>query len=146
MKTRLLTTSELLAGKTKLTSLDYRAVLSKCRETDLVYMDPPYQGVCGNRDCRYQPTITHEQFCAELQTLNDRNIRYIISYDGRTGNKAYGEPMPDSLNLHHLELPAGRSTQATLLGRDCETFESLYLSPNLEPAIPELANSQLSLW
>jgi DNA adenine methylase len=146
MNARISAASELLAGKTEISSLDYRDVLSKCSESDLIYMDPPYQGVCGNRDCRYQPTITHEQFCAELRKLNDRNIRYIISYDGRTGDKEYGQPMPGSLNLHHLELPAGRSTQATLLGRDCETFESLYLSSNLEPAIPELASSQRLLW
>lgn len=31
----------------------------------------------------------------------------------------------------HLHIHAGRSSQSTLLGRDCETVESLYLSPAL---------------
>ena len=56
---------------------------------------------------------------------------YAVSYDGRTGDKVYGEPMPESLELRHLELKVGRSTQATLLGRDDVTYEGFYLSPAL---------------
>ena len=37
--------------------------------------------------------------------------------------------------LAHIEVHAGRSTQATLLGRDDDTYESLYLSPALAKAI-----------
>ena len=59
----------------------------------------------------------------------------VVSYDGRTGEKTYGEPLPRSLNLVHIEVHAGRSTQATLLGRDHDTYESLYLSPALAEAI-----------
>ena len=36
--------------------------------------------------------------------------------------------MPETLGLVHIEVHAGRSTQATLLGRDHDTYESLYLS------------------
>jgi DNA adenine methylase len=39
--------------------------------------------------------------------------------------------LPDHLDLTHMELEAGRSSQATLLGRDDATFESLYISPVL---------------
>ena len=66
-----------------------------------------------------------------LDGLNSRGLRYAISYDGRTGEKTYGEPLPRYLNLSLIELEAGRSTQATLLGRSDETVESLYLSPSL---------------
>lgn len=55
----------------------------------------------------------------------------LVSYDGRTGEKTHGERLPDDLNLTLIELYAGRSTQATLLGRDDVTIESLYLSPRL---------------
>src|SRR3990172_7867819 len=94
-------------------------------------MAPPYQGVCGNRDQRYLPKVDHKQFCAELHKLNDRQVRFVVSYDGRTGTKVYGEPLSSSLGLRHIEVFAGRSTQATLLGRDDVTYESLYLSPAL---------------
>jgi DNA adenine methylase len=33
--------------------------------------------------------------------------------------------------MYRLEIEAGRSTQATLLGRDDVTYESVYLSKNL---------------
>ncbi|MBN2210493.1 MAG: DNA adenine methylase [Sedimentisphaerales bacterium] len=146
MRRRIEHVSYLLQGRTLITTLDYKEVLKKCKLGDLIYMDPPYQGVCGDRDQRYLPKIDHDEFCTELEKLNKRNICYIISYDGRTGDKTYGQPLPDSLNLTHLELEAGRSTQATLLGRSDITYESLYLSPNLTPAEVTEREVQLSLW
>jgi len=63
--------------------------------------------------------------------LNARDISYIVSYDGRTGEKVHGRSMPRDLRLRHIELEAGRSSQETLLGREAVTYESLYLSPAL---------------
>jgi DNA adenine methylase len=60
--------------------------------------------------------------------LNQKNIHFIISYDGRTGEKKYGEQLPLSLGLIKFEIAAGRSTQATLLRRNEETIESLSLA------------------
>ena len=94
-------------------------------------MDPPYQGVCGNRDSRYLQSVQFCEFVQALDGLNRRGIRYLVSYDGRTGDKIFGKQLPDDLNLTLIELYAGRSTQATLLGRDDVTIESLYLSPSL---------------
>jgi DNA adenine methylase len=135
MRNRILGASSLLRHRTELTSNDYREVLASCDSTDLIYMDPPYQGVCKNRDNRYCPKIEHEEFCDSLAILNDKGCRYLVSYDGRMGEKTYGEPLPKRLKLLHIEVHAGRSTQATLLGKDCDTFESLYLSPALADAI-----------
>lgn len=131
MRRRLVQTAGLLADRTVVTGKDYTSVLAACTPRDLVYMDPPYQGVCGQRDSRYLPPFGHDAFCRELEQLNARGIKYIVSYDGRTGDKSFGEPLPASLQLRHLEVCAGRSTQATLLGRTDVTYESLYLSPAL---------------
>ena len=131
MRRRILATSSLLSKRTRLTAWDYKLVLNQCTDEDLVYMDPPYQGVCGEGDRRYLPTVERDEFCDQLAELARRNIMFAVSYDGRTGDKTYGEPLPDSLGLTHLEIQAGRSTQATLLGRDDVTYESLYLSPRL---------------
>lgn len=128
---RVMQTSGLLSGKTKLTCSDYRDVLKKAKKSDLIYMDPPYQGVCGKRDSRYAPSVTHAEFCEALADLVEKDALFIVSYDGRTGDKTFGEPMPDSLKLTHIEIDAGVSTQATLLGRNDRTVESLYLSPAL---------------
>ncbi|MFN3165745.1 MAG: DNA adenine methylase [Phycisphaeraceae bacterium] len=147
MRGRIETASELFRGTTVLTSVDYREVLQDCTSNDLVYMDPPYQGVTGKRDQRYLPTIVHEEFCEALAELNRREVPYAVSYDGRTGDKIYGQPMPRSLNLTHLELVAGRSTQATLLGRADITYEGFYLSPALADTIKmPVTKKQLAMW
>ena len=135
MHRRITCASGLLRERTCLTSWDYKEVLQNCKEDDLVYMDPPYQGVCGQRDQRYLPKFDHSEFCDELASLNSRNIKFALSYDGRTGGRAYGEPLPESLRLIRLEIPAGRSTQATLLGREEMTYESLYLSSALTSSL-----------
>jgi DNA adenine methylase len=135
MRERIMGASALLRGRTEVSACDYREVLASCTSADLVYMDPPYQGVCRNRDNRYCPKIDHAEFCDSLAGLNDKGCMYVVSYDGRTGEKTYGEPLPRRLNLVHIEVHAGRSTQATLLGRDHDTYESLYLSRALAKAI-----------
>ncbi len=124
-----------LRGKTVITSHDYRDVLANVRRDDVIYMDPPYQGVCGERDARYFSGVQFEEFVSALEDLNVREIRYALSYDGRTGDRTYGRELPAELNLTLIELDAGRSTQATLLGRQDVTVESLYLSPNLAKEI-----------
>jgi len=131
MRLQILGTSYYLKGKTAITSVDYRDILEKATPIDLVYMDPPYQGVCGNRDSRYLQSVPFGEFVQALDELNRRRIRYLVSYDGRTGDKTFGKPLPDDLSLTLIELYAGRSTQATLLGRSDVTIESLYLSPSL---------------
>ncbi|MBI5143295.1 MAG: DNA adenine methylase [Nitrospirae bacterium] len=131
MRANIFGVSSLLKGRAIFSSLDYRDVLEKAGVTDLVYMDPPYQGVCGERDSRYYSGISHDKFIAALERLNSRGISYIVSYDGRRGDKTFGEPLPVSLGLTRIELHAGRSSQATLLGRDELTYESLYLSSAL---------------
>ncbi len=140
--------SSLLRGKTIVTSLNYEDVLANVRGDDVVYMDPPYQGVGGERDSRYFAGIAFDDFVAELETLNHRRIRYLVSYDGRLGSRTYGKPLPQKLNLTLVELEAGRSSQATLLGRSEITVESLYLSPALadeleaQPAIHRRRNGE----
>jgi len=127
----ILSVSKLLFEKTTTSSADYKEVLSLAKSTDLVYMDPPYQGVCATGDPRYFSGIDFDEFMQELKQLNKRNVPFILSYDGRTGKKSYGQSLPEELGVYRLEIDAGRSTQATLLGRDDVTFESVYLSKNL---------------
>lgn len=131
MKDDIFAVSSLLKNKTTLTSADYKQVLKKATSKDFVYMDPPYQGVCATGDPRYFSGIDFDEFMQELKNLNSRDVPFILSYDGRTGKKSYGKNLPDELGMYRLEVEAGRSTQATLLGRDEVTIESVYLSHNL---------------
>jgi DNA adenine methylase len=127
----ILAVSKLLIGRTTITSQDYREVLAGATTRDLVYMDPPYQGVCTGRDSRYYSGIDPAGFVSALDQLNKRDISFIVSYDGRTGDKSFGAELPIELNLVKIEVEAGRSSQATLLGDAATTYESLYLSPAL---------------
>ncbi len=120
--------SALLKGRISVSCLHYQDMLADIEKTDLVYMDPPYQGVCGERDSRYYSGIDHDEFVAFLHELNKKEVPYLISYDGRCGSRTYGKELPDSLKLKRMEIEAGRSSQATLLGKKEITRESLYLS------------------
>ena len=61
----------------------------------------------------------------------NKGIPYILSFDGRTGDKTFGEPLPENLCLTKIEVNAGRSSQATLLNRNEITYEAIYISPSL---------------
>jgi DNA adenine methylase len=123
--------AELLAGRTEVQAADYVDVLADAGAGDLVYLDPPYQGVSGGRDPRYVAGVDLPRLVDQLEELNRRQVRYLLSFDGRTGEKHYGVPLPRALGLRRVELAAGRSSQATLSGRVADTVESLYLSPAL---------------
>ncbi|BAY10881.1 DNA adenine methylase [Calothrix sp. NIES-2098] len=123
--------SRLLKNKCRFTCLDYREVLSTVRQGDFIYLDPPYQGVCGNRDTRYFSGISFDDFVIALEDLNRKRVAFVVSYDGKRGNKTFGNTLPEELGLKKIEIEVGRSSQATLLGQEEITIEFLYLSPSL---------------
>jgi len=131
MRDDILRVSQLLKGRIQFHSTDYQNVLDIATASDLVYMDPPYQGTGLNGGFNYAGNIEFDNFVVSLFELNNNNVPYILSYDGRTGDKTYGSPLPESLNLTKIEINAGRSSQATLLSRNEITYEAVFLSPAL---------------
>ena len=123
--------SLLLKGKVDFYSLDYKDIFNMALPGDIIYMDPPYQGVCGERDSRYFSGIENDEFVNELEKLIYRGISFLVSYDGKCGNKIYGSDIPIKKGIKHIELKAGRSSQSTLLGKNEITYESLYISSDL---------------
>ena len=123
--------SALLKGRTQVIGGDFREAIAKATAHDLVYMDPPWQGTSGKRDPRYAYLLDLDELLEELDSLNKRQVPYMLSFDGTCGDRTYGVELPSSLQLKKVGLHAGRSSQATLLGRDDVTIESLYLSPAL---------------
>ena len=124
-----------LKGKAEFSSLDYREVVQNAHSGDIVYMDPPYQGVCDSRDNRYFSGIRFEEFVKCIEDLNRRNIDFVISYDGTCGDKQYGENLPEDLGLKKVMLNAGLSSQGLLLGKKETTWEALYLSRNMSAPV-----------
>lgn len=137
--------SSLLKGKTEFMSSDYREVTKNAKSGDIVYMDPPYQGVCTSRDCRYFSGIDFNEFVDCVEDLNRRGIDFIISYDGTCGDKQYGHDLPVELGLKKVMLNAGLSSQSLLFGKKETTREALYLSRNLRNIVVPMMNEQLSL-
>lgn len=135
--------SSYLKDKTDFSSMDYREVARSARPGDVVYMDPPYQGVCSSRDNRYFSGIDFHDFVVCIEELNSRGIDFIISYDGTCGDKQYGIDLPTELGLRKIMLNAGLSSQSLLLGKKETTVEALYLSHNLREAVTPVAQEQV---
>ena len=132
MKENILAVSRLLKGRTRITNYDFPATIEELNPaSDLVYMDPPYQGTSSGRDSRYCSGVALPVLVEFLESLNSRNVMYALSYDGQKGARTYGIMLPEELGLTHVLIEAGRSTQSTLLGRQDITRESLYLSSAL---------------
>ena len=136
--------SALLKGKVSFSTLDYREIFDIAQQGDIVYLDPPYQGVTNSRDCRYLKGLSYEEFSESIALLDKKGIDYIISYDGECGGREYGRDLPSSLNCTKYMLNAGISTQSTLLGKNDITYESLYVSKSIVEAV-KLIPQQISL-
>ena len=127
MKTELFAAHQILAGKAHAVHGDFLSLFLTARDGDFFYLDPPYQGTSEGRDQRYISGVSRERLIEALMILNQRRIPFILSYDGSCGERNYGDPLPQNIARRVL-LDVGRSSQATLNGRDEITIESLYVS------------------
>jgi DNA adenine methylase len=121
----------ILAGRTTTFVGEAEECLADATPEDLVYLDPPWQGTTEGADKRYHQGFDRSRLEDLLARLNARRVPWILSYDGRSGARTYGERLPADLWGARLELAAGRSSQSTLAGRAEHTVESLYVSPEL---------------
>lgn len=132
MKTELFAAHRILAGRCQAIHGDFLSLFQSAEEGDFFYLDPPYQGTTDGRDRRYVAGVSRDRMIEALTILNKKRIPFILSYDGRCGQRSYGAPLPSSI-AHRILLDVGRSSQATLNGRDDVTVESLYLSHVIPP-------------
>ena len=137
--------SAILKGHVTFSAIDYKEIFKSVVKGDLIYMDPPYQGVSDTRDSRYLSGVAFDEFTEALEILNHKGIDFMISYDGTCGGQAYGKDIPKRLNCHKIMLNAGLSSQSTLLGKRNTTYEALYLSEGLIPLIKDIPQ-QISIW
>lgn len=131
MRSELYSAHALLKGRCQTVATDFMELFEQAGEGDFFYLDPPYQGTSAGRDQRYVSGVSRERIIQGLELLNRKQIPFILSYDGSCGDTVYGEPLPDHLAQRVL-LDVGRSSQATLNGRQHVTIESLYISANLQ--------------
>jgi DNA adenine methylase len=135
MRAEIVAAHRLLHGECEVRSGDYKTVLNRATSEDIVYMDPPYQGTSEGRDSRYFKGVARDDLISLLETLNRRGVQFILSYDGACGDKTYGDVLPDELRLKRVLVDTGRSSQATLNGKNTRTVESVYLSERLAGSV-----------
>lgn len=132
--------NQLLTDRAKVSCADYTISLRAANVKDVVYMDPPYMGVSGTKNPRYHQGLNYNIFVNELLNANARGVSYLVSFDGRCGERTYGPGLPESLGLSKVDIHVGRSAQSTLAGRTEETVESLYISPALIDRLSQQEN------
>ena len=131
MRAAVLGVSSILRDRVEFRLGDWQETSAAAGPEDFVYMDPPYLGTSIGRDKRYHQQLMQEDLVVGLENLRRRSVPFALSYDGMTGGRKYGPPLPDELRLTRLLLHAGTSSQSTLSGRNEETIESLYVTPGL---------------
>ncbi len=134
MRNAMLGASQLLKGRTTVRTGDWVETVSDARGGDFIYLDPPYMGTSAGRDLRYAEQMSQERLVSGLEVALGRGLSVALSYDGSTGEKVYGPPLPPHLKMTQTFIHTGRSSQSTLSGKADETVESLYLSPDLKAA------------
>ena len=114
LKRNITAISYYMKGITAFSSKDYREVLEDARPGDVIYMDPPYQGVSNVRDSRYYSGIDFTSFVEAVDSLNRRNIDFLISFDGMCGDiDGTGDvlsPMAESSHSGHPRLYVAQQT------------------------------------
>lgn len=104
---------------------DYRVTTESAKSNDLIYLDPPYENTKG----RYYGTIDYDEFYEYLEELNRKNIKFILSFDGKRGDKDYETRIPKDLFKREFMLSAGNSSFKKVMDKSQEqVFEALYLN------------------
>lgn len=104
---------------------DYQETLAEVEEGDFVYFDPPYAG----NNMRYTASLNLERFFRQLEALNQRNVKWALSFDGRRGDTDLSHPVPENLYKRKLLIPSGNSAIGKVLNGPIEqVYESLYLN------------------
>lgn len=104
---------------------EYFETTAEAQEGDLVYLDPPYFHTKG----RYYGTIDFEQFLDYLESLNRKNVKFMLSFDGVRGEDDFTVDLPRELYKRHELIPSGNSSFKKVMDKESlQVLESLYLN------------------
>ncbi|HEX8763276.1 MAG TPA: Dam family site-specific DNA-(adenine-N6)-methyltransferase [Candidatus Saccharimonadales bacterium] len=104
---------------------DYRELTASATKNDLVYLDPPY----FNNKNRYLENIDHAKFIEYLEKLNQKGVKFVLSYDGHSESKTYAHLIPPHLYKRKIMLHSGLSAFRKVQDKTKDTVhESLYIN------------------
>ena len=119
----------------------YEDIFKKCTDKDFVYLDPPYYNV--KKNTIYYGGLDFEKFFKELGELNNKGVKYLMSFDGKSGNEDNTcEIVPKEIYDKHVYIKSGNSSFKRVTGNDkhAMVYESLYM--NFE----EVNRKEKGLW
>ena len=104
---------------------DYAVTLADTKAGDFVYLDPPYAG----NNARYISSLDIDRLFSELESLNRRNVKWALSFDGWRGNDEMTYPVPKELYRQNMLIRSGHSAvEKVLNGPVKDVHEMLYLN------------------
>ena len=118
-------------GTIEFINKSYNEVICNAKSGDLVYMDPPYENTGGLYFCNGFDT---DLFWKTIMDMNDRNVKWLLSYDGLTGDEDRTANIPHFYTRHEY-VDAGHSSFKKLRSKSNKEFknkdqvkDSLYLN------------------
>jgi DNA adenine methylase len=107
---------------------DYRELTSQTTKDDFVFFDPPYGGTKG----RYtKEKFDLSEFFSELDRLNCRNVKWLLTFDGKAGKRNYSYDLPKELYQHRIFIKTGLSPFTKLMNTTIDDVnESVYFNFN----------------
>lgn len=110
---------------TEFIATNYTITTETAKAGDLIYLDPPYFHTKG----RYYGTIDFDTFLAYLEHLNNKGIKYMLSFDGIRGEDNFTVELPKELYKRHKFIPSGNSSFKKVMDKEnVQVLESLYLN------------------
>ncbi len=105
----------------------YEEILGEVKEGDFIYMDPPY--ISAN-SMYMRGTMNFADFFNFLKLLRNNNIKFALSFDGKSGNVDNTYNIPNDCYKRHLYIKSGNSSFKRTIGKDKNAivYESLYLN------------------
>lgn len=107
----------------------YENVIKDAKEGDVVYMDPPYANFKG---MYFINGFSQEKMFDEMRKMNEKNVTWFLSYDGKTGDDDRTENIPKELYKSHTYVNSGASNFKKLKSKTVGTsatdivYDSLY--------------------
>lgn len=104
----------------------YEEIIGEVKEGDFIYMDPPYFNTKG----MYFGGIDFVYFFGFLENVSKKNVKFILSFDGKSGDVDNTYSVPEKCYKKHLYIKSGNSSFKRTIGknRNAIVYESLYLS------------------